>query len=272
MSSLKTKSVPAVEKALTIFEMLAASKKGLRLSEMARNMGLPRSSTHYVLLTLQRRGYLFRSGERRRYMFTSKFFSLANSTLSGLSIREQSRPLLRALMERTGLTVHMALLDQDELVLVERIAPPVPFQLATWVGKRMAGHCTGAGKALLAYLPEAILDRVISHGLIRYNDNTIVSPKKLREELAHVRQRGYALDDEEETIGLRCVGAPVLDATKWAIAAISIAGTTSQITPENLTSLTEKLTQTASALTQHLVYDAEPAQLGPPAISCHDKT
>jgi DNA-binding IclR family transcriptional regulator len=272
MAGLKTKSVPSVERALTIFEMLAASEKGLTLSDVARNLELPRSSTHYIMLTLQRRGYVLRNGERGRYRFTSRFFSLANTTLSGLSLRVQSRPYLRALMEKTGLTVHMALLEQNELVIIEKIEPPVPFQLATWVGKRMAMHCTGAGKALLAYVPEPILDQVIRHGLIRYNDNTIVSPRKLKEELAQVRKRGYAVDDEEETIGLRCVGAPVLGATESAVATISIAGTTDQITPENLTPMAEVLTQTACALSQHLVYDAEPPHLGPEANSRHDKT
>jgi len=262
MSDAKTKSVPAVERALTILEIVASSRKGLTLSEIARKMELPKSSAHYVLSTLERRGYLYRSIGRAHYMFTAKFFTLASSTLSGLSLREEARPSLRRLMESTGLTVHMALLEQNEVVLIEK-AEPSPSRLPTWVGKRMAIHCTGVGKALLAYLPEERVNQIIRHGLIRYNDNTIVSARKLLQELARIRQLGYALDDEEETIGLRCLGAPILDGSGQPIAAISIAGTTDEVTPENLEALVAQLKGIARELSRHLATHGQGAESPP---------
>ncbi len=254
MCTAKTKSVPAVERALTIFEIMGAARKGLTLSEIARSLELPKSSVHYVLSTLERRGYLYRRGERGRYMFTSKLFSLASSAQSGLGLGEESRPFLRQLMESTGLTVHMALLEQNELVLIEK-AEPTPFRLPSWVGKRMAIHCTGLGKALLAHLPEERINQIIRQGLMQYNDNTIVSSRKLLQELARIRQLGYSLDDEEETVGLRCVGAAVLGSGQ-AIAAISIAGGTHEITSDNLESLAAKLKGTAEKLSRHLMAHA----------------
>ncbi|MCL4402447.1 MAG: IclR family transcriptional regulator [Acidobacteria bacterium] len=249
-----TKSVPAVERAFTILEMVAASRKGCTLAEISCNMGLPRSSAHYVLQTLVRRGYLQRNEDTSRYMFTPKLFDLANRSMAGLGLREQAKPLLRGLMERTGLTVHLGVLEHAEVVLVEKIEPPGPAQLATWVGKRIPTHCTGAGKALLAHLPPERLEQAIAHGLIRYNDNTITTIRRLRAELEKVRQAGYALDDEEETLGCRCIGAPVLVEGGDVAAAVSVAGTTDEITPQNLRLLAELVEETAATLARKLAH------------------
>lgn len=255
MDDLKTKSVPAVERALTILEMLANSRTGLTLAEITRHLGIARSSAHYLLSTLERKGYLQRNSQTARYMFGLKLFSLANMALSGLGVREQAVPFLNALREKTRLTVNMAILEHHEVVLIEKVEPPGILRLATWVGQRLPLHCTSLGKALLAYLPEVELVRLIEPGLLRHNENTIVSAKKLKEQLARIRQLGYSVDDEEATIGLRGIGAPILDPTVRAIASISVAGTTAEITPENSSSLAEKVKQTAVAISQQIGFD-----------------
>jgi len=250
-----TKSVPALERALAILESLAHSKTGLTLAEVTRHLGLARSSAHYLLLTLERNGYLQRNRQTGRYMFGLKLFSLANMALSGLSVRGQAIPFLSALREKTRLTVNMAILEQNEVVVIEKVEPPSIFRLATWVGMRLPIHCTSLGKALLAHLPEAELDRLLKPGLLRYNENTIVSSKKLKENLAQVRRLGYAIDDEEATIGLRGIGAPIVDPADQPIASISVAGTTAEITRENLSMLAENVKQTAVAISQQVGFD-----------------
>jgi DNA-binding IclR family transcriptional regulator len=252
MSDLVTKSVPALERALMILEVLAKSKDGLTLSQITRKLGIPKSSAHSLLLTLERRGYLHRNVQTGRYMFGFKLFSLANMALKNIELREQARPFLKALMESTELTVHMAMLEDNEVVIIDKIEPPGLLKLGTWIGKRMDVHCTGVGKAYIAYLPEEEIDRLIAPGLARYNENTITSARKLKEELARIRKLGYSLDDEEETIGLRCIGAPIFDHTGQVVASISVAGTTAQITSENLTWLAERVKQTASAISRQL--------------------
>ncbi len=188
-------------------------------------------------------------------MFGLKLFSLANMALSGLSVRQQAVPFLNALREKTRLTVNMAILEHNEVVLIAKIEPPGIFRLATWVGQRLPLHCTGLGKSLIAYLPEVELDRLIKPGLLRHNENTIVSPKKLKEHLVQIRQLGYAIDDEEANIGLRGIGAPILDPTGRPIASISVAGTTAEITTENLSLLAEKVKQAAVAISQQIGFD-----------------
>jgi DNA-binding IclR family transcriptional regulator len=253
MATLKTRSVPGVERALTVLEVLARSKRGLALSDLARNLHLPKSSTHCLLLTLERRGYLRHRSSTRRYLLDLKLFRLANMALAGLELREQSGPFLRLLMEETGLAVHTAILEHDEVLVIDKAEPPGSPRLATWIGKRMAPHCTALGKALMAYLPEGDLCRLMKeHRFPRHNENTVTSTKKLKEELARIRKMGYAVDNQEDEIGFCCVGSTIFDSTAQAVASISISGTVSQIAVQNESALVEKVRRTASAISQKL--------------------
>ncbi len=249
MNGIKTPSVPAVDKALSALELLAQSRTGLTLGELTRRLALPKSSVHCLLLTLERRGYLHRN-EKSRYLFGLKLFGLANMALSGIGLRERALPFLKALMARTRLTVHMAMLEQGEAVLVEKVEPPNVFRLATWLGKRMDVHCTGVGKALIAHLPEEEVERLVrDRGLPRHNDNTICSLRRLRDDLARIRKTGYAMDDEEDELGARCIGAPIFDGEGKVIAAVSASGTTVQVTSENMAAIAEQVKECAASIT-----------------------
>jgi DNA-binding IclR family transcriptional regulator len=249
MDNLKTPSVPALDRALSMLELLSFVRHGLTLPEISQRLALPRSSAHCILVTLERRGYLHRNQQTNRYMFGRRLISLANTALSGLKLREQAAPSLRELARKTGLTAHMGILELGEAVLVEKIEPPGVKRLATWIGKHMDLHATAVGKALLAFRPEEEIDALItSHDLPRYNDNTITSVRKLKEDMARVRTTGYAVEDEEGEIGFRCIGAPVFDEAGKVAAAISVAGTTCQITDENFSSLAAMVKECAARL------------------------
>ncbi len=260
----KTQSVPSLDRALAIFEHLSASKNGMTLQELVQSTGLPRSSIHCLLLTLQRHGYVHRNGRTSRYMFGLKIFSLANAALSGVKLREQAAPFLVPVVRKTGLTTHLAIREQHEIVLISKYENPGTFRLATWLGKRMEAHCTGLGKAMIAHMPEAELEQMIrSRGLPRHNESTIVSVTRLKAELARIRKQGFALDDEEDEVGLRCIGAPVFDDTGRAVAAVSIAGTVLQITPQNLKDLAAPVMEAAASISRVLGYtpDSGPGKL-----------
>jgi DNA-binding IclR family transcriptional regulator len=171
--------------------------------------------------------------------------------LTGINLRGHASPLLYQLMQHSGLTVHLAVMRAGEAVLIDRIEPPGGRKLATWVGKRMSLHCTALGKALIAHLRDTELDELIGkQGLIRYNENTIVTRRKLRMACEQVQQLGYAIDDEEEELGVRCVGAPVRDAHGDIAAAISICGAKPQL--EDLAFRAAQVRETAEALSHHL--------------------
>ena len=211
---MKTPSVPALERSFAIMELLASSRGGMTLPEIAAELRLPKSSVHCLLVTLERGRYLHRNDRTSRYTFGSRLFSLANLSLSGLQIRQCAAPHMRTLTEHTSLTTHLAILERNEAVLVEKVEPPGVYKMATWLGKRMDLHCTSLGKALISHLPEDELARVFREtGLPRHNDNSIVSLRKLKEELARSRRLGYYVDDEEDEVGYRCIGAPVFDAS-----------------------------------------------------------
>lgn len=256
MPAIKTQSVPSLEKALSILELLVGFKAGLTLPEIVQKTGMPKSSIHCLLVTLERRGYLHRNDRTGRYKFGLQLFSLANMALSGLKLRDEAAPFLRGLVEKTHLTAHMVILEHREAVLISKYEPSGIFRLATWIGKRMDLHCTGLGKALMAYLPKEEVNEIIEeHGLPRHNDNTLCSRRRLKEELARTVERGFAVDNEEDEIGLRCIGAPVFGVDNRVLASISVAGTTAQITLENLRKLAEEVKQTAVAISRSLGHD-----------------
>lgn len=258
--TLKTRSVPALDRALNALELLAGSKHGLTLPELSAALKVPKSSAHSLLLTLERRGYLHRNVRTNRYLFGLQLFSLANMALAGIDLREKAAPFLRALMGRSRLTAHLAILDHHEAVLIDKAEPPGVYKLATWLGKRMELHCTGVGKAMLAYFSEDELDQVIrQHGLPRHNDNTIASPKRLRDELARIRRMGHALDDEEDEIGYRCVGAAVFDSAGKVIGGVSVSGDIEYIVADRLPALAEQVKQCAQSVSAILGYAGQPA-------------
>lgn len=252
-SHLKTGSVPALEKGMGLLEMLAESKRGLTLSELVRKTKLAKSTIHCLVLTLERQGYLRECPRTRRFLFSSKLFHLANCASTQLEIRQTATRHLCDLMLETNLTVHLAVMEQDQVVLIEKVEPPGVPKVANWIGRRMDIHCTGLGKALIAHLDGTELDRLMKEcQLPRHNENTIISPKALRPHLAEIRKLKYALDDEEDELGLRCVGAPIFDHTGKVLAAVSICGSTDRIHTNNLSTLAHKLTRTATEISRNL--------------------
>ena len=254
-----TPSVLSAERTLSILELLAATKTGLTLPELCRRLGLPKSSMHCLLVTLERRGYLSRNEHTHRYLFGSKLFTLANMALHGIKLREQARPSMQALAQKSCMIVHLAIRERDQVVVIEKIEPAAAQRITTWSGKRFDLHASGVGKALLAFMPEQELaETVLERGLTRFNENTITSPRRLKQELEKIRHQGYSLDDEEGEIGYRCIGCPVFDFQGHAVAAISVAGNTSLVTPEKLAVLARMVKETAAEISRGLGF-VEPA-------------
>jgi len=258
MLAAKTQSVPALERALSILESLSKSKHGLTLSQLSRSLDLPKSSVHCLLLTFERQGYLHHDDSSGRYRLGLRLCDLANAAMSGAILRDQAAPFLNQLRESTHLTTHMAVLEQDEIVLIEKVEP-LRSRVNSWIGKRMDVHCTALGKALTAYLPEEQVEALVRRrGLLRHNDNTIASLKRLKQELEQVRKQSYSIDDEEEEIGIRCLGAPILTADKQALAAISIAGTIDQINADSRDALVAEVKAAAGAIAAALARAVTP--------------
>lgn len=251
-------SVPSIERALSVLQCLGDSKRGFSISEIGRRLKIPKSSAHLILTTLERRGFLQKNTQTGRYHFGLQLVSLSRSALENLDLREEAKPFLRSLMQESGLTVHMAVLEREEAVIIEKVEAPGLVRLASWIGRRLDVNCTGVGKVLIAFLPNDELDYLLrTKDFARHNTRTIISKSALRRELALVKQSGYALDNEEDEPGLCCVGAPVFDENGKAVAAISVAGTTSQIGIDRVPILARQVKRAARGISSRLGYAAQ---------------
>jgi DNA-binding IclR family transcriptional regulator len=253
VTPFKEYSVPSIERAVSVLECLGQSKRGFSISEIGRRLSIPKSSAHLILTTLERRGFLQKNTQTGRYHFGLQLISLSRSALENLDLREEAKPFLLYLMQETALTVHMAVLERDEAVIIEKIEAPGFLRLASWIGRRLDLNCTGVGKVLLAFLPDDELNNLLKTAVFaRHNSRTIISKNALRRELLLVKQSGYALDDEEDEPGLRCIGAPVFDETEKLVAAISVAGTTIQIAIDRVPMLARQVMRVARGISSRL--------------------
>ena len=243
----------AVERALNILEAVAHRRDGLTNSEISRKLAIPKSSASYILRTLERRGYLRRDAESGRYRLGLKILSLGGDAQANLDIADVALPFMRALSEKIHLTVHLAVLDQGEAVYVEKVEAPGFFKVNTWVGRRMFLHSTSVGKCLLAWLPKHEVEALVKQeGLKKRTPKTITTVTKLLADLERVRQEGYALDDEENSLGARCLGAPVFDVMGNVVAALGASGTLTQVDAANMTRIAESLRETARRISRQM--------------------
>ncbi len=253
MSAIRESASNAVERALAILEAVSQRSDGMTNSEINRKLGIPKSTASYILRALEQRGYLRREPGTRRYRLGLKVLNLGRGVTIGLDLREVALPLLRQLVERCQLTAHLAILDQSEAVYIEKVEAPGFIKMNTWVGRRLDVHSTAVGKALVAYLPQDEAEEIVrERGLRRLTPRTITARSELMRELERVREKGYAVDDEENSLGVRCVAAPVFDRRGKVIAAVGVSGTVSQIERASLPRIADLVKEAARKISQRL--------------------
>jgi DNA-binding IclR family transcriptional regulator len=258
MVSSEEVSSTAVERALAILEAVGQRSAGMTNSEISRRLEIPKSSASYILRTLERQGYLRRERGTGKYRLGLKLLSLSRGVHVEEDLIEAARPVLRRLVEKTGLTAHLAVLDHTEAVYVEKVEAPGFIKMDTWVGRRMEIHATAVGKALAANLAPSEAEAIIKErGLTKRTPRTITATARLMRELEKVRARGYAVDDEENNLGARCVGAAIFDGFGRAAAAVSVSGTIGQIDKGSLAATAEAVKKAAREISRHLGYREE---------------
>jgi len=247
----------SVDRALSILEAVAHSTSGLNNSEISRWLKMPKSSASYILRALERRGYLQRDAGTKKYRLGLRLLDLSRGVLVAPDLREVALPALRHLAERTQLTTHLAILDQDQAVYIEKVEAPGFIKMDTWVGKRMEVHSTSVGKALVAYLPREQAEAIArSRGLKKRTPRTITALPAFLRELERVRAHGYAVDDEENSLGARCVGAPVFNSFGEVEASVGVSGAINQVTHKHLPAIAELVQEAARRISKQLGYSA----------------
>ncbi len=261
-STLARKSAPAhatrsghtqaLSRGLAVLESLAGTDDGATLSDLATTMALPMPTVHRLLATLAHQGFV-ETGTNGAWRIGVNAFRTGSAFLSHRNLMAQALPRMDALMRQSGETSNLAVIDAGEAVFVAQSPCRELMRMSAKLGARAPLHASGVGKAMLAGMDaDAFAYALGSRPMAKFTAQTIVTEERLLVDLASARQRGYAIDDEEHALGLRCVAAPIYDESARPWAALSLAGPTSRLTASRIDQLGQQVSTAARDITRAL--------------------
>lgn len=253
---MKQDGVQSLRRAIEILLLLGSEgKTEWGVTDIGRELGLPKSTVHRLLSTLEAYGLVEQNPETALYRLGLRLFELGSVVLKNMNLRRIALPIIQELSARCGETVHLGVLSDWEVLSIEEAESPLTLKATVYIGKRAPLHCTAVGKALLAFLKENELEAIIAaKGLKKYTENTITDPALLKEHLSQIRARGFAVDNEEHELGVRCVGAPVFDHEGKVVASISASGPSFRITEDRVNELALEVIAAAQRISGALGY------------------
>ncbi len=236
--------VQTIERMSLILDRVGQSPQGTSIKDLSTALKLPKGTIHRILSSLSFFGYIRQDPETKNYFLGLKLMELGALLDNQLDLRKAAEPVLRELSEKTGETAHMVILDMGEVVYIDKTETQHAtgsLKMVSKVGSRNPTHCCAVGKVLISYFPEEKLDDLIREkGLPQRTPHTITAPALLKEHLREVRRSGYAVDDEENELGIRCLAAPVFDGKGSPVAAISVSGPSLRVTREMIEDVLKK--------------------------------
>lgn len=237
-------NVQSLTRAFELVELLSQHRDGMQLNQIAAAIGLHKSTVHRLLGALISLGYVRKEGNSPpKYRLTLKLFEVAGRLVDGLDVVHLARPVLEALRDEVKETVHLAIRDELDVIFVFKAeSADTNYRIFSRLGMRRAMYCTAAGKALLACLPDEVVDAFWHASHIQaYTPKTITSLDALKQELDEVRAKGYALDNEETELGMRCVAAVLTDYAGGHPGAVSISAPVARMPDERIEILAESI-------------------------------
>jgi DNA-binding IclR family transcriptional regulator len=256
--------VGVISKVLRILEALQGSSAGLGLKAICDLTGIHKSTAHRFLKHLVREGYLLRT-EAGAYLIGPRLTQLSARGNQGATLQAVARPILWELWKSTQETVNLAVLDHGSVLYVDVIESPHEFRLSSRVGTRRSLHVTALGKALAAFLPAEPRESILSTISFQpATSKTIMNLVQFRRELEKIQRQGYAVDDEEAVQGARCVSAPILNGDREPIAAVSVSGPVTRVSPSQVAALAGAVTSAARAISAAMGFSQrEPESVNP---------
>lgn len=258
----------SLARAVAILEMLGESDVALSLAEISRHMQIHKSTAHRSLMVLERMALIERA-TRNRYRLGMKLYELGTRAVQQVDLRARIRPYFQRLSAQLGETVHLGVLQRDSVVYLDKAEPNRHICMSSKTGSTNPAHCTSLGKAILAYLPQEQVEDIVSRiHFVRYTPKTICSRDELMRALDRVRHRGFAVDDEEIELGVRCVGAPIFDENNVPVAALSMSGPTARIRTQNASLIAERLVRCCTEISTSLrIHARKKGELLPQPLS-----
>ncbi|MFK7804844.1 MAG: IclR family transcriptional regulator [Anaerolineae bacterium] len=239
--------IKSLSRGLTVIELLGKSGKSLGVTEISKELGVDKSSATRLIQTLVEHEFAVKDPESRRFLLGPKVQSLANFSAKSLPLKTISLPLLQRLMEQTGENSHVAVYSQDRCLVVADIESAAQLRVVSGEGRLIPNHCTAIGKCIIAFA-----DHPMPKDLVAHTPRTITSRDQLKLHLEQIRDRGYALDDEEHEFGVRCMAAPIYGEAGKVIASIGISGPTVRVTLGRVPELSKIVMQAAQELSSLL--------------------
>ena len=249
----RTDQVQSLVRALSLVNRIAAADDGVTLTELAQQVGLSSSTAHRLLTTLEQERYVQFDPDRRLWSVCVQAFIAGNAFLKTRSLVGAARPHMRALMEESEETVNLAVEEQAEAIYLSQVECRQMMRAFARPGGRVPLHCSSVGKALMSAMPDARLREILHrHGLPSVTIKTLNTTASLRPDLGAARDRGYAIDDEEHAVGLRCIAAVIFNENADAVGALSLSGPMARIPNERIPLLGELVRRKADAITAQL--------------------
>ncbi len=242
-------TIKSLDRALEVFEYLS-EQPGMTLSALAAETGQSAATVYRVLVTLDGRGMVEFDAATQLWHVGPRAFTIGARFLRRTSLVERARPILRSLMEQTGETANLGIVQTSSVLFVGQVETHESIRAFFPPGTLSPLHASGIGKALMAQMPEARLAALLTEPRERFTPRTIVEPAALREDLRIIKARGFSVDDEEKNLGMRCIAAPVFNIHGEAAAGISVSGPTSRVTAAQTDALAAHVMQAAHDLTE----------------------
>ena len=246
----------SVTTAIRLLKAFSEDEEEIGVSALAQKLGVAKSTVHRLAVTLVAEGLLEQNPDNERYRLGIGLFGLGTLVRRRMDLSTESRPYLFELREKTGETILLGVPSDTEIMYVYNLESPQALRMRSDIGVRRPGYCTAVGRAIFAFAPEATVERMLAQKLVRRTPTTLTDPKALRAVLADVRERGYAVEDEESEPGIRCIAAPVRNAGGAVIGAVGIAGPSQRLSLEGLDALAAPLLDAVAAISRRLGHAA----------------
>ena len=250
--------IQVLDRAVRILDCFGFDGRELSVSEIGIRTGLHKSTAHRILMALEYNNLIKQNPETGRYHLGIKLFKLGNQAVLQFDLRDVCRPFLMRVMEESRETVHLAVMDGDQVLYLDKVEGPHALRMPSRVGRHIPLYCTSLGKAMLSCLEDHEVKRLLpKKAFVAYTPQTLKSLDLLLVDLRTVRKKGYATDNEEVELGLRCVGAPIRDHTQKMVGAISIAAPSARLTSRKIPVFGRLVVQVAADISRELGYEKQ---------------